>query len=71
MHYRKFLFYLPQQLLTETRSVASENAISTSAFIRLSLSRNIRAHRARDMVTVEANESQSSSVEAAPSISRC
>jgi hypothetical protein len=54
MNFKKFLFYLPPQLLTETRAIAGENSISTSAFIRQSLTRNIRAHRATEKATDDA-----------------
>jgi hypothetical protein len=40
MNFQRFLFYIPQALLTETRAIAVENSISTSAFIRQSLTRN-------------------------------
>ena len=45
MNFKRFLFYIPQALLTETRTIAGENSISASAFIRQSLTRNIRAYR--------------------------
>ncbi len=54
MHFKKFLFYLPPQLLTETRTIAGENSISTSAFIRQSLCRNIRAYRITENAQNEA-----------------
>ena len=54
MNYTKFLFYLPPQLLTDARAVANENAISTSAFIRQSLTRNIRAYRATETAMADA-----------------
>jgi len=48
MNFKRFLFYIPQQLLTETRTIACENSISASAFIRQSLTRNIRSYRATE-----------------------
>jgi len=55
MNFKKFLFYCPQALLAETRSIAGENSISTSAFIRESLARNIRAHRVTENAMIEMN----------------
>lgn len=54
MNFKRFLFYIPQQLLTETRTIAGENAISTSAFIRQSVARNIRAYRVMENAQIEA-----------------
>lgn len=54
MNFKRFLFYIPQALLTETRTIAGENSISTSAFIRQSLTRNIRAYRATETAQNEA-----------------
>ncbi len=54
MNFKKFLFYIPQQLLAETRTIAGENSISTSAFIRQSVARNIRAYRVMENAQIEA-----------------
>ena len=54
MKFNKFLFYIPQQLLAETRSIATEHSISASAFIRQSLTRNIRSYRATEAAISEA-----------------
>ena len=54
MNFKRFLFYIPQPLLVESRAIANENSISTSAFIRQSLTRNIRAYRATEAAMTEA-----------------
>jgi hypothetical protein len=54
MNFQRFLFYIPQPLLTETRTIAGENSISASAFIRQSIIRNIRAYRATESAMNEA-----------------
>lgn len=43
-----FFFQLPKSLLEDIRATADENAISTSAFIRQSIAKNIRAYRAAE-----------------------
>ena len=43
-----FFFQLPQSLLEDVRATADENAISTSAFIRQSIAKNIRSYRAAE-----------------------
>lgn len=54
MNFKRFLFYIPQSLLTETRTIAGENAISASAFIRQSIVRNIKSYRATEAAMNEA-----------------
>lgn len=51
-----FFFQLPSTLLEDLRNLAEENALSTSAFIRQSIARNIRAYHAVETAQTFAKE---------------
>ena len=43
-----FLFVAPKPLIEQVRQIAEKNSISMGAFVRQSLSRNIRAYETYD-----------------------